>query len=110
MATEGFLLLFQNSGYSVSTFIHCGESAGCRNFPSIILSSACQVKCLESVSLRYMRLNLGIIGKYHKTLAGDNFFLYRGAPHLGHSFNAAYSFRNKTQSFAHATILSYPIP
>src|SRR4051794_2736485 len=53
-----------------------------------------------------MRLNLGIIGKYHKTLAGDNFFLYRGAPQLGHSFNAAYSFRNKTQSFGHACILS----
>ena len=100
------VLLFDQGEQERVSLLDDGESVGCRNFPSTILSFACQVKCLESVSLRYMRLNLGIIGKYHKTFAGDNFFLYRGAPHLGHSFNDAYSFRNKTQSFGQACILS----
>ena len=82
-ARRRFLGSLPNEGYLQSIYFHCGESAGCRSFPSFILSSLCQVRFFASSRELNIRLNLGIMGKYQRTLAGTPGFLYLGVLQSG---------------------------
>ena len=102
-----FLDSAPKSGNVSSILFHWGESAGCRRRLSHFLPSACHVRFFASSLTPNNLLNLGTIGKYHKTLAEgpsvssspflpSNFFLNRDNPHVGHTFNVAKSFLYNT--------------
>ena len=100
----------------LSIFRHCDPSAGCLSIPSCLRSSACHRIILACDLFLKNRFSLGIIGKYHITLAGILFFkgcpstspgssrliLYHSALQTGHASRFSYSPRYRIQSFGHA--------
>jgi len=92
-----FLASLSNSENFPLNIFQCKESARCCNILSIIVPSECHIKLFAYSAFLNMRLNLGIIGKCHNTLAGDlSFILYRDLSHTGHFSKCSYSFRNNT--------------
>ena len=102
-----FLASLSNSENFSLIIFHCRESAECRNILSIILPSECHVKLFECSVFFNMRLNIGIIGKYHNNLTEElSFILYRDLLYTRHFSKCSYFFWYKIQSLGQICIFS----
>ena len=109
-------------GYKESNVFHYVQSVGCLVIPSILLSSTCHLKYLESCTPANNHFILAIIGKYQQTFAGrllavaepsvpsPSLPLYRESPQVGQNRISTNSFLYRRQSFGHAWILRYSKP
>src|SRR3989337_2890065 len=91
-----FLASPAKSPHFLSIFLHCDPSAGALNFPSFLRSSLCHRINLACSLFLNRRVNHGIIGAYHITLAGTLFLGRSPSTSLGSSRLILY--RNDPQS------------
>ena len=100
-------------GYLSSRFFHVVPSAGCRRTPtSLTRSLLCHFIKSDVCRDAYNRFNRSFRGKYRKIFCGIIFPVgfHLLSLHTGHTSTSARSFRNRTQSLIHASIISYHMP